>query len=153
MPSRRHSRQTGPEYLAIQFQPHHPSSLWPNSRSALLALGSRLQASGIARCRPVVRGPEPVLTPSPLRRTAAVVRNRRDVANRPHLDADGLQRANRRLAARARAGHTALDRAKTKRLGGVARVDRGLRRGKRRPLARALEANRAGARPRDEVPL
>src|SRR5262245_13744957 len=89
----------------------------------------------------------------PLRGAAAVVRNRGDVADRLHLDADRLQRADRRLPAGPWALDTHLDTAQAVGLGGVAGADRRLRGGKRRPLARTLEANPAGARPRDHVPL
>src|SRR5688572_14542264 len=91
--------------------------------------------------------------PSPLRRAAAVVRNRGDVADRLHLDADRLQRADGGLAAGAGPLHAHVDRAQSVRLGPVAGVDGRLRRRERRALARALEADAAGARPRDDVPL
>src|SRR5215203_2858036 len=44
-----------------------------------------------------------------LRRTAAVVRLRRHVVDRAHLEAGGLQRADRGLAARTRALHEDVD--------------------------------------------
>src|SRR5262249_6204424 len=43
-----------------------------------------------------------LLDPAPLGRAAAIVRNRRDVFDRGDLETRGLQRANRRLATRAR---------------------------------------------------
>src|SRR5688572_16517801 len=83
-----------------------------------------------------------------LRRTAAVVRDRRDVANRTNFEAGGLQRPDRRLAAGARALDQHVARAHAERLGGVGSAQRRLRGGERRALARTLEADRAGARPR-----
>ena len=79
------------------------------------------------------------------------MRNRRDVADRLHLEADRLQRADRRLAAGAGALDAHFERAHAEGLGGVAGGDRRLRRRERRALARALEADAAGARPRDHV--
>jgi hypothetical protein len=49
--------------------------------------------------------------------------------------------------------HAHVERSHPDRLGGVAGVQRGLRRGERRALARALEADAAGARPRHHVAL
>src|SRR5689334_10516836 len=86
-----------------------------------------------------------------LRGAAAVVRNRRDVADRLHFETDRLQRADRRFAARAGALDADVERAHADRLGGIAGVERRLRRGERRPLARPLEADATGARPRDDV--
>src|SRR5262249_48020771 len=100
-------------------------------------------------CGPRVRA----LDPATLRWTAAVVRNRRDVTNRFHLEADGLQRADRRLAAGAGALDPHVERAHADGLRGVPGVERRLRRGERRPFARSLEADAAGARPGDDVPL
>src|SRR5687768_7551652 len=114
MPSRRHRRQTGPMYRAIN--------------SILSALSNS----------------------ATLRGTAAVVGNRRDVADRLHLDANRLQRADRRLAAGPRSLHAHLYGPQPIRLGRIAGIHRGLRRGEWRSLARALEADAAGARPRDD---
>src|SRR5262249_9533528 len=47
--------------------------------------------------------------PAPLGRAAAVVRNRSDVANQRDLEPGGLQRAQRRLAARSRPLHVHRD--------------------------------------------
>src|SRR4026207_2449302 len=91
------------------------------------------------------------LNAATLRGPATVVRNRRDVANRLHLDPHGLQRTNRRLTARPWALHPDVDRAKSIRFRGVARAHRGLRRGKRRPLPGPLEADAPRTRPRDHV--
>src|SRR6185436_13186011 len=99
-------------------------------------------------CSPLYYCWRALLDPPPLRRPAAVVRDRRDVADRLDVDADRLQRANRRLAPCARSLDAHLDAAQAHRLGGVARRDRRLRRRERRPLARPLEADSARARPR-----
>src|SRR6476469_7886619 len=132
MPSRRHSRHAGPVYLAIQFT------------ASLGTLHFQLCTS--------VTGTVP-LNPASLRRTAAVVRDRRDVADRLHFDADRLQRPDRRLAARAGTGHAHFHRPQAHGLGSVARVDGRLRGGERRALARSLEPDGARARPGDHVAL
>src|ERR687894_824731 len=90
------------------------------------------------------------LDATPLGRAAAVVRNRGDVGDRTDLEADGAERADRGLAARARALdedidalHAVLHRPPTGRLGGHLG-------GVRSRLARALEPDRAGRGPRDD---
>src|SRR5207248_7688710 len=65
--------------------------------------------------------------------------------------ADGLQRADRRLAPRPRALDADVERPHAHRLRRVARVERGLRRRERRAFARSLEADAAGARPGDDI--
>src|SRR5262249_25804578 len=85
-------------------------------------------------------------TPS-LGRSASVVRNGRDVADRLHLEPDRLQRANRRLAAGARSLDAHIERPHAYGLGRVAGVERRLRRREWRAFARTLEADAAGARP------
>src|SRR6267142_797163 len=87
-----------------------------------------------------------------LGRPATVVRDGRDVADQRDLQAGGGQRAQRRLAARARAlhQHGHVLEAVLHGLGG--RVARGHLRGEGRRLARALEAARAGRRPAEHVP-
>src|SRR3954464_15747688 len=75
----------------------------------------------------------------------------RDVADAGDLEAGGLERADRRLAARARALDEHLDALETL-VDALARSgvggDLG---GERRGLARALEAGAAGGLPRDDV--
>src|SRR5580765_2551989 len=79
------------------------------------------------------------------------MRLRRDVAHSEDLKARGLERADGRLASRARPLHEDLDllQAVLHALPG-ARVGGDLR-GERRRLARALEARGAGRLPRDDV--
>src|SRR3954462_3360956 len=91
--------------------------------------------------------------PSPLARAAAVVRLGGDVLDAGDLEPRGLQRADRGLAARARALHEDLDLLHAL-LDALARgrVGRHLS-GERRRLARALEAGAAGGLPRDHVAL
>src|SRR5579875_2502484 len=91
----------------------------------------------------------PALDPTTLRRAAAVVRLRGDVGDGPDLEPRGLQRPDRRLAARARALDEDVDllHAVLGRLAG--RVLGGHLRGERRRLARALEADVAGGGPAD----
>src|SRR5262245_25381241 len=95
--------------------------------------------------------PPRCLDPPPLRRPAAVVWYRRHVLDRGNLEARGLQRPDRRLPPAARPPHPHLDplHALPQRLAGA-----GLGRhlgGERRALARALEADLAGAGPCDHV--
>src|ERR687894_118716 len=99
------------------------------------------------------REPFGVSDPSPLPGAAAVVCLRGDVPHAGDLEAGGLERADRGLAARARALHEDLDLLHAL-LDALARrgVGRHLR-GERRRLARALEAGAAGGLPRDDVAL
>src|SRR5918994_6432918 len=95
----------------------------------------------------------PALDPTPLARPTAVVRNRRDVADRGDGEADALQGAQRRLATRARAAHLDLERlhAMLHRLpAGVLGRDLGGEGGR---FARSLEALAAGRGPGDRVAL
>src|SRR5690242_9748884 len=88
-----------------------------------------------------------------LGRAAAVVRRGGDVLDLPDLQAGGLQRADRGLAAGAGTLDEDVDLANAVFLrlaGGVLRREL---RGERRRLARALEADVTGAGPRDHVPL
>src|SRR4051794_7762654 len=91
--------------------------------------------------------------PPALARTAAIVRDRGHVADRGDREARGLQRAQRRFAARTGAGDFDLQRAHAvflRLLGDVFSRDlRGI--GGR--LARALETHRAGRRPGNGVAL
>ena len=107
--------------------------------AALLALGRGVAGHGS--------------DPPPLAGAAAVVGLRGDVAAPGHLEAGGLERADRRLAAGARALDEDLDllEALLDALagGGVG----GHLRGERRGLARALEAGAAGGLPGDDVAL
>src|SRR3954451_12385155 len=98
--------------------------------------------------RAMLRG---LLDAPPLARAAAVVGLRGHVLHRDDLEAGGLQRADRRLAARARALdedlhllHAVLDALPGRRVGGHLS-------GERRRLAGALEAGSAGGLPRDDV--
>src|SRR5215813_13855460 len=93
------------------------------------------------------------LHPAPLAGAAAVVGLRGDVLDARDLEAGGLKRADRGLAARARALHEDLDllQAVLHALAGTGVG--GHLRGERRRLARALEAGRAGGLPHDHVPL
>src|SRR3970040_2402594 len=88
-----------------------------------------------------------------LRRPAAVVRNRRDVTNRLHLDAHRLERPDRRFAPRTGALDADVDGPETAGIRSVARVHRSLRGRERRSLAGPLEADAARARPGDHVPF
>src|SRR6266545_4697957 len=112
MSSRRHSRQTGPMYLAMTLSSHAP------------ALG----------------------------RPAAVVWDRGDVADDADLEPGRLERAQRRLAARARPLHVDLHVAHPVLLRLARRLLGRELRGERRRLARALEAARPRRGPGHDVP-
>src|ERR1700676_1417279 len=127
-PSRRHRRQTASRCLA-NFLFSLPQTLnkswwhsqfWRSPKSNSAALG----------------------------RTAAIMWNRRDIANHHDVQAGGSQRAHRRLASGARTLHFHFH---TFHPVLVARHPRGsqrsLLRGVRRALARAFEADRARGRP------
>src|SRR5579859_5986600 len=89
--------------------------------------------------------------PAPLWRAAAVVRNRGDVLNRADLETGGLQRADRRLPARARALDEDIDLAHAV-LHGAARGGLGRHlRGVGRRLAGTLETDLAGGGPGNHV--
>src|SRR2546421_11978923 len=93
------------------------------------------------------------LDPPTLSLPDAVVRLRRDVTDAEDLEAGGLERADRRLATRARALDEDLDLLEAG-LHPLARARvRGHLGGKRRRLARALEPGGAGGLPDDHVPL
>ena len=77
-----------------------------------------------------------------LGRTAAVVRNRGDVADRPHLDTGGSQRTHSRLTARTRTADPHIDRAQTMVARLIGGVDGRLLRGKRGALTRPAKAER-----------
>src|SRR5712692_681135 len=98
--------------------------------------------------------PGGALNPPPLLRPHAVVRLRRHVADAEDLEPGGLQRTDRRLAARARPLHEDLDLLQSVLVHSLTCAGVGGRlRGKGCRLARALEAHRAGGLPRDDVPL
>src|SRR5919108_811746 len=91
------------------------------------------------------------LDPPTLRRAAAVVRDRRDVGDGGHLQARGLERADRLLPPAAWSLHEDLDLAHAVLHRAARRQVRGLRSGERRALAGALEPDQAGAPPADDV--
>src|SRR4029077_2603632 len=91
--------------------------------------------------------------PPPLAGAAAIVGLRGHVAHAGHLEAGGLQRADRRLAARAGALDVDLDLLEALLDPLARRGVRGHLGGERRRLARALEAGAAGGLPRDDVAL
>src|SRR5690606_7757379 len=119
----------------------------PRSRS-LIQLPTR---SAGPRCGPRGRrgAALPGSDPAALRRTAAVVRHRRDVLDGAHLQAGGLERADGGLAAGARTLDEDVDLAHPVLLGAAGGGLGGHLRGERGGLARPLEADLPGARPRD----
>src|ERR1700750_56058 len=93
------------------------------------------------------------LNPAPLAGAAAVVCLRGDVLDAGDLEPGGLQRADRGLAARARALHEDLDLLHALLDALARRSVGGDLRGEGGGLARALEAGAAGGLPRDHVAL
>src|SRR5579859_5894395 len=86
-----------------------------------------------------------------LRRTAAVMRNRRNVANAANVDACGCQRPNRRLTARAGAGDAHVDSAKAVVTGSVGGVLGCLLGREGSSLTRATEAQGPGTLPAQRI--
>src|SRR5690242_19328981 len=95
----------------------------------------------------------PASDPAPLGRPAAVVRLGGDVGDGADLEAGSSEGADRRLAARARALDEDVDLLQAVLLRLAGGVLGGHLRGERGRLARALEADVAGAGPRDHVAL
>src|SRR5215469_1000471 len=90
---------------------------------------------------------------SPLRRTAAVVRNGGYIANDAHFESCGCQSANRRFASRSGTAHADIDGTHTMIPRLIGGVHRRLLRGKRSPFSGATEAERAGTLPRHHLTL
>ena len=86
-----------------------------------------------------------------LRRTAAVVRYRRDVFDVFDFNAGGRQRTHSRFAARARTGYADFNRPQTRFFRFISRSKRSLLRCKRSSLTRSTEAERTGTRPRQNI--
>src|SRR5438874_9483798 len=95
------------------------------------------------------RSSDPAALPGP----AAVVRHRRDVLDPQDLQPGGGQRPDGRLPPRARTLHEHVDLGEAVLLGAPGGLLRRQLRGERRRLARTLEADVAGARPGERVPL
>src|SRR6201996_9836462 len=93
------------------------------------------------------------LDPATLGRAAAVVRLGGDVRDRADLQAGGLQRPDRGLAARTRALHEHVDLLDAVLLRLAGSVLGGQLRGERRRLTRAFEADVTGRRPRQDAAL
>src|SRR5256886_14768393 len=94
-----------------------------------------------------------LLDPAPLRRTAAVVRLRRDIGNGADLEAGGLQRPDGGLTARTRALHEHVDLLHAVLLRLAGGVLGGQLRGERGRLTRTLEADVTRRRPGDDIAL
>src|SRR5712664_1063692 len=135
-PSRRHRRQTASRCLAnflFSLPQTLKKSLWP---SHFFCSTANLRCATSTSDSP------------PLWRTAAVVRNRRDIANHHDVQSGGGQRAHRGLAAGARALHAYFHALHPVLVARDARGrQRSLLRGVRRAFARAFEADRARRRP------
>src|SRR6188472_3474231 len=140
-PSRRHWRHFAPVSRATS----RASASWAARRSALK------RASHFPARK---SGKEPkTSTPPPLLGPHAVVGLRGDVLDAEDLEPGRLERADRRLAARARALDEDLDLLEAVLHALAGGVVGGHLRGERSRLARALEPRRAGGLPGDHVPL
>src|SRR5262245_11272092 len=111
-----------------------------------------LPASWVSRARWCGRGPR-ASDAAALPRPAAVVRHRRHVLDPGDLEPGRGQGTDRRLTARTRALHEHVDLLQAVLLRGARGLLGGELRGERRRLARALEADVAGARPGQRVAL
>src|ERR1039457_2994370 len=119
------------------------SHLAPFRNSLVFSRRQRLQSGPVYRAMVVAYSSDP----RPLRRAAAIMRNRGDVLDGAHLEAGRLQGPDRGLPAGAGALHEDVDLAH-------AMLHRASRRGlggERRGLARALEADLARRRPGDDA--
>src|SRR5215469_6050695 len=96
--------------------------------------------------------PTPPSDPAPLLRAAAVVGNGGDVLDAGYFDAGGGQRADGRLPARAGSAHEDVDLAHAVLHGPARRLLGRHLCSEWRGLARPLEADVAGRRPRQHVP-
>src|SRR6188768_3590215 len=84
-------------------------------------------------------------------RPASVVRNRRGVANRPDLNAGGLQGTNCGVASRPRALYIHFKRPHAHFTRAIGCRDSGLLRCERSSFARSFEAERTGAGPAHDI--
>src|SRR5258708_3782020 len=120
-------------------------------RVAALALEVELGALAAAETADGAAVVRHRLDPPPLRRPAAVVRDRRHVRDRADLEACRLQRPDRGLTAGARPAHENLDRSHAVLEGPFGCGLSGDLSSVRSRLAAALEALRPGGAPRDDV--
>src|SRR5207237_5870288 len=90
---------------------------------------------------------------SPFRRTAAVMRDGGHIANHPHFDASGRERANRRLPSRSGTAHAHIHRAHTLIARLISGVHCRLLRRERSSLSGTTEAQRTGTLPGHHLPL
>src|ERR1700686_2679483 len=130
IPSLRHSRQTGPMYLAIRFQ--------------IPSLTQKVQFT--------VRWTFVLLTTgasnaSALRRPASIMRYRRPILNRLYFNSRGSQGAHSRFTAGAWSAHSYLNRSQPIFLGLVGSRQRRLLRGEWSSLPGPSKPERAGTRP------
>src|SRR5580658_2168817 len=88
---------------------------------------------------------------TPFRRTAAVVRNRRGVFDRPHFDSGRGERTDCRLATGARSAYPHIDRADSMIARHAGGVRCGLLRGERSAFTRATKAERPRTFPRQHI--
>ena len=124
-----------------------------SSISTPLSLLSPATAPGVEppRTRGATARVATLLDAAALARPAAVVRHRRHVLDAGDLEAGGGQRADRGLAAGARALHEHVDLLQPVLLRGARGLLGGELRGERRGLARALEARRCRRSPSESV--
>src|SRR5437867_5876651 len=134
-PSRRHSRQTGPRYLATASLLR--SSLFVKRPERLCAINESRSTC--------------LSDPSPLRRPTSVVGNGRDITDQIDPKTSPLQRADRRLTSRTRSIHIDINLPHPMLHRLPCRGFPGPLSSKRRALARSLEPLIARARPHDCV--
>src|SRR5215469_7095515 len=124
------------------------SHLAPLRNSLVFSRRQRLQSAPVYRAISVINSSS---DPAPLWRAAAIVRDRGDVLDGPDLQASGRQRADRRLATRARTLHEHVDLAhavlhRPPRCGLGGHLG-----GERRRLTRALKPDLSGRGPGDHA--
>src|SRR5438132_9924380 len=123
-----------------------------NTGASLLGGGSSIHPH-LSELPTAARGRVPPLDAAALARPTPVVRHRRHVLDPGDLEARRGERTDRGLPARTRALHEHIDPLETVLLRGARGLLGGELRGERSGLAGALEANVAGARPAEGVPL
>src|SRR5205807_1347685 len=130
--------------------------LHPSSRTVKQFRVSSFEWSRRMQCLPHTRNLKletgNFLYAASLRRTASVMRNRREVFDGADFDTGSSQRADRRFATRSRTAYPHIHRAHAVIARHVGRVRRGVLRSEWRSLARSAEAERARALPRNHIP-
>src|SRR5258708_18214860 len=114
-------------------------------------ISGRDEACLVSICQQDAASRVSTLNPSPLRRTASVVRNGRRVLDRTDFDSRRRQRTHRRLPARSCTTHPHVHTADTVIASHVGGVHRGLLGRERSAFTRTAETQRSGTLPRQHV--